>query len=278
MKFSLVQRLAALMCCLFTIYNNFGEISRDLELDKLCTTIDQTQTNCGNNALRSLLAQPITDQQILKKRQAAIAYIAQNTTLHAELNATLKTFKKQETYFQQIIQPASDVENAALADFYFSSKYAKKWNYSPACLELGCIAHFGNLCSSMVQHALAFTIFTWGLNEEHTCAVHPPKKHKHHHDHHGHKHDHHKTCNHHSHSHATSTGLKYLAQSKEFRYAFQLWHVIAQIQELYSIPAIVRSEMQCIKQLQIQLMGVARGLHLMQQINTLLQNHPELTQ
>lgn len=279
MKFSSIQQLVALLCCLL-IHTTFSEINRDLELDKLCITIDHTQTIYGNYTLKSLLAQPITNQQILENRQAAIGYIAQNTPMHEQLDALLQAFNKQESYIEQIMQPESALENAALADFYFSSSYFKQWNYSPACLELGCVAHFGNLCSSMVQHALAFAIFTWGLNEEHTCAIHPPKKHKHkdhnHDHHHHHKHDHHETCNHPSHAHATPTGFKALLQSKEFRYAFQLWHGIAQIQELYSVQAIVRSEMQCIKQLQIQLMGVARGFHVIQRIRTLLKNHPEL--
>jgi len=321
-------------------HTGFGEISRDLELDALYHTINHTQTNCGNNSLRSLLAQPITDLSTLQSRQAAIGNIAHNTKLQKQLTSLLKAFNNQEASFQQILQPASTIEHAALENFYFSSSYCKKWNYSPAYLELGLVAYFGNLCSSMVQHALALAIFTWALEEEHVCASHPkkhkeehghkhtedhacpshpkkhkedhghkhaeghtcadhPKKHKEDHGHkhaeghlcadhpkehnedHGHKHDNaekqifDQSCNHAS--HLPKTAFQLLFKSEDFKYAFQVWHTIAQIQELYSIQSIVRSDMECIKQLQVQLMDLARGIKISKHIHTILTNHPELT-
>ena len=282
MKFSSVSRLLVLMHCLLGTHATFGEINRDLELDALCATIDRTHTIYGKNALRSLLAQPITDLHILEGRQTIIGHLADTTKLHVQLNAALKAFNKQEPHFERIMQPASDIETAALENFYFSSEYCKDWNYSPARLELGYAGHCANLCSSMVQHALFFAIFTGLLEEEHVCPSHPAKDSTHNHkkkDHKHHAHDHkHKSCDHPSHSHAAPTSfIKALAQTPEFRYAFQLWHGIAQIQELYSIQGIIRADMHCIKELQIQLMGLARGSRLINQIHTLIKDHPELT-
>lgn len=281
MKFSFTTRLLVLMHCLLATQAVFGEIRRDLELDAVLTTINHTKTQYGHDALQSLLAHPITDKQVLENRQAAIAYIAQNTQLNMQLNATLQTFNKYEAHFTQIMQPASDIETAALEDFYYSSNYCKEWNYSPARLELGYAGHCANLCSSMAQHALAFAIFTWGLEEEHVCASHPAKSDTHNHkkkEHKHHNHDHkHKDCKHPSHSHAVPTGLKALMQTPQFRSAFQLWHGIAQIQEFYGICGIINADMHRIKELQIQLMSVARGVKLLNQTHTLLKKHPELT-
>ena len=134
----------------------------------------------------------------------------------------------------------------------------------------------------MVQHALAFAIFTWGLDEEHVCPSHPAKnhadKHKKHSHKHKHDHAHHDGCMHdHSHDNALISSIKTLAKSKEFKYGFQLWHGIAQIQELYSIQAIVRNDIKCFKRLQTQLMGIARGMRIMNQIHATVKDHPEIT-
>jgi hypothetical protein len=324
MNFFGIKRSLAFIYCFFAIQATFAEIARDLDLNALFTTINLAQSNHGSDALRTILAQPTSDIVVLKNRQAAIALIAHDAQFHAQLHSLLKAFGKQEPHFERIMQPASDIEIAALEEFYFSSQRFQSWNYSPAYLELGYIAHCGNLCSSMAQHALAFAIFTWGLDEKHVCHSHPaeedttPKNKKHHskkngpkddhkkehgkkHTHkdgspceksHDHNHDHKKehdknhkhddlnhpagtTCTHPA--HLPPTGFTALAQSKEFKYAFQLWHSIAQIQELYGIQAIVRADMQCIKKLQIQLMGVARGIHLLNHIHTVLKNNPGFT-
>jgi hypothetical protein len=270
MKCASVKQRVLFMCCVITMHTTFGEIYRDLELDTLCSTIDRTKTQLGFDALHSLLSHPITDQRILQSRQTAIAYLAHNTQLHAQLGTLLTQFNQHEPCFEHIMQPASDIEKAALKEFYFSSNYFKKWNYSPAGVELGYVAHCGNLCSSMVQHVLAFAIFTWGLQEQHTCAVHPPKKCSHDdHDHH-----HHHGCDH---PVPTPNAFQLLIQSTEFRQAFAWWHGIAQIQELYAVGSIIRSDLQCVKKLQAELMDISRGMHTINNIHALLENHPELT-
>jgi DNA mismatch repair ATPase MutS len=268
-----------------------AEIARDLELDAVFRAINHTQSKYGEQVLRSLLLQPLADASILHSRQEIIAHIANHAELHVQLTKLLQTFARQESHFQHALEPAGAIETATLKEFYFSSSYFASWNHSPIGLELGQIAHLGNLCSSMVQHALAFTIFTWGLNEEHVCPSHPAKEHEHSHKKKSHKHkiacnDHHHdhACTHHEHhdhnhgnsAHSTNN-IKRFAQSPEFKYAFQLWHGIAQIQELYSIQAIVRNNMKCIKELQTQLMGVSQGIRTINRIHTLLKSQPEIT-
>lgn len=337
MKFFSTTRPLALVYCLLSITSTYATIERDLELNAVLTTINHTQSNHGEQALRSLLAQPVADLDILEGRKAIIAHIANNTKLHTQLNTLLKAFAQQENHFERIAHPASDIEAATLKEFYFSSPYFAEWNYSPIGLELGQVAHFGNLCSSMVQHALSFAIFTWALDEKHVCSSCPAegpdrnhatehshehkdaashhkkndlcstkKEHSHKHKGHGHKHnkectkpdlhaakdtcseekhEHSDTCGHnHHHDNAIAhnndhhlSNFKLLAKSPEFKYAFQLWHGIAQLQELYSIQGIVRNNMRCIKELQIQLMGVARVIRIINHIHTLLQQHPEIT-
>jgi hypothetical protein len=219
----IISRASALLACtIFITHTFFANISRDLELDTLFNTINRTQTHSGKKTLRALLAQPTDNIQILQSRQAAIGCIANQPTLHTELHSALQQFNHYESCFQNMTRQSSIIEKAALSEFYFSSSYFKQWNYSPVGLELGQIAHFGNLCSSLVQHGLAFAIFTWGLEEEHVCAVHPSKKHAHKdkckthdHDHkHNHKHDH--KC---SHSHATPSVIKALVTSPGFKQA-----------------------------------------------------------
>lgn len=290
MKFFSTTRLLTLVYCLLSITSTYATIERDLELNAVFSTINHTQSNHGEYTLRSLLAQPIADLETLDGRKSIIAHIANNTKLHTQLNTLLKAFAAQEGNFERIAHPATDIEATTLQEFYFSSPYFAQWNYSPLGLELGQVAHLGNLCSSMMQHALSFAIFTWILEEQHVCSSHPAKEHTHEHKKYDnkhkdkskkdtckkddHKHDH--TCKN-DHHHTQATGLRALAKSPEFKYAFQLWHGIAPLQELYSIQAIVRNNMKCIKKLQTQLMGVAHVIRIINHMHTVLQQHPEIT-
>lgn len=287
---------AFVLLCFFTTQPALAEISRDLDFNALFTSINFTQSDYGKNALITIFTQPTSDITVLKNRQAAIAQIADDAHLQTHLQTLLKAFNKAEPHLESIMQPANGIETATLEPFYFSSAPFQSWNYSPAGLELGQIAHFGNLCSSMAQHALAYAIFTWGLEEEHVCAAHPAKKHSHHdrkpdhkkdedkHDHaekkdkhKEHKHAHGETCNHHSHD-VTPHFFKTLAQSKQFRYAFHVWHAVAQVQEAYSIQAIVRAEMQSVKQLQVQLINLAYAVKTLKLTYILIKDRPELVE
>jgi len=285
MKFFSIIRLLPIIYLFISTTPFYAEITRDLDLNAIFTTINYTQSNQGGYALRSLLAQPITDLTILEGRKEIISHLAQNATLSGKLTTLLKAFANNENDFERMLQPVSDIENAAFQEFYFSNSYLREWNYSPLHLELGQIAYLGNLCSSMVQHALAFAIFTWGLDEEHVCPSHPAKDHTDKHKNHSHKHKHKEDghthndkCNHnHAHDDASISSIKKLFKSKEFKYGFQLWHGIAQLQELYSIQAIVRNNMKCIKELQTHLMGIARGIRIINHIHATLKNYPEIT-
>ena len=259
----------------------YADIKQDLDFDAIFTAIDYTHSNYGKQALHSLLDYPLADALVLQSRQTIIAHIAQDTKLYAQLNHLLHTFARQESHFEQMMQTPNDIETVALKPFYFSSSTFASWNYSPAGLELGHLAYMGNLCSSMAQHALMFAIFTWCLDEEHVCPSHPAKNNHcsdhHHHDHDCTDHTHH---HHHApdHAHYTFThSLKKLARSPEFKYVFQWWHTIAQIQELYSIQAIVRNNLKCLQEIQIQLMGIARGLRIVEDMYSTVKNHPEIT-
>ena len=265
--------------CLFVSPTLFAEINRDLELDALFTKINHTQTIHGSKELQTLLTNPTDDIQTLSSRQSIIAYIVKNENFHAKLNSLLKNIHTHESYFEHIFKDASDIETAALKEFYFSHPYFKQWNYNPAYLELGQVAYLANLCSSLVQHSITYAIFTLGLEEEHTCAIHQPKKHDH--KKHSHK-DHHKhhdgVCTHDSHqtNNALLNNLKTFAKSPNVRYAFHMWHTIAQLQELYSIQAIVRNHCNCITEIQTQLIGIANGLRTVNALYATLQDHPEI--
>jgi hypothetical protein len=325
----------------------FADIIRDLEIDSVFSKINLTKTCYGSKTLQSLLENPTNNAKTLKKRQAIIAYIAENETIHHKISSLLTHFGEQEKHFQSMFQPSTDIETTMFENFYFSHDAFKNWNYSPAHLELGQVAYFGNLCSSLVQHSLSFAIFTWGLEEEHVCSVHPPKKHAHGHKHdkkkdkkhshddkpkhtdssscaynhdhsqcthdtehsiskdthhhhhaapssnHAHNHSHctHDTehsitkdthhnheCNHHHHAAPSSNNIfQTLFKSSAFRSAFQAWHTIAQIQELYAIQSVVRNHLKCITELQSQLIGIAHGMRTLRQIHALIKNHPEIS-
>ena len=292
----------------------FSEINRDLEIDVLYEHMNHTKTNIGAQKLHFLLSNPINELETLQARQNIISYIAEHNNLHTKLSALLNTFSKNEKQLEQIVQPSTEIEATFLENLYFSHDSLQKYNHSPFYLELGQVAYFGNLCSSLVQHALAFAIFTWGLDEEHVCINHPAKKtsHTHNHKDHAHKekkhkHDHkheadkhtrhedhapkqhnhdHKTCpqshttnDHHCDhpSHASHNIFKTLAQSPTFRYAFQLWHVVAQVQELYAIQAVVRHHLKCIIAMQDQLIGVANSIRTLKKLHVVLEEHPEIS-
>jgi len=353
---TIMKRFSAIHSLLFIYFSMitttfYAEITRDLELNAVFASIDNTQSQHGQKALRTILANPTSDVATLNGRQAAINRFMQDRNLNTYMHTLLQKFTAQEKHFMRALKPVSDIEKTALKDFYFSSTSLKDWNYSPAYLELGQIAHLGNLCSSMVQHALAFAIFTWALEEEHVCDSHHAKKPHDHKKDHGdkkhvpkiatkpalntdlfdrneiaalgidisnncempllttdlydrneitmlgissnapikanasvkthkkdHKHDHGETCSHdHSAENAFVGAIKSLARSPEFRYAFSIWHGVAQIQEIYSIQAIVRKNLKCITEMQTQLMGIARGMNVLNQIYAKLKDYPEIT-
>lgn len=194
MKFYVLKKSTLVLLFIAIPQILLAEISRDLELESIYTTIKHTRTIHGGKALQNILATPISDREVLQNRQTAIAGIAHNPALYHQLTLLLDTFSTQEPHFEQIIQPVTDIESAAIENFYFSSDYFKNWNYSPTHLELGQIGYLCNLCSSLAQHSLSFAIFTWGLDEQHSahctsCPPEEPKNKQKKHDHpHGHNH------------------------------------------------------------------------------------------
>jgi len=271
------KKQSILLISLFFINHTlFTNIAGDLELGSFFTTINRTQTNHGKKALKALLANPIDNKEILCTRQTAIEHIVTIPLLREQLTTTLQQFHRYESSFRKINNQPDAIENAALSEFYFSSSYFKKWNYSPIGLELGHIAHIGNLCSSVIQHALAFAIFTWGFQEEHTCAVHPGKQHKKHTHDHTHHHHHSESCTH-SHASTTHNMLTSFLLLPGVKVAFQAWHSVAQIQELYAVQTIIRNNLHCIKKIQAEMMELAHGIHTIKRIHALVDHHPEIT-
>ncbi len=259
---------------------------------------------------RNLLVSPVSDVTLLRDRQSVIAHFCDDTCVHGKLIAALKNFSKDELNFNKAFAQTSSVENVALEDFYFSSDRFKQWNESPIALELGQVAHFANLMSSSVQHLLTMLIFDWGLGEKHDCGgcpsdhahdhhhhhhigkkkkhdhAHAPHEHgghdhhnqdhghdmhnEHGHDHHNHDHDH-DMHNDENKVHVKSSYKDYL---KRFLFA---WHGIAQVQDLYSVYTITRKDLTVIKELQQQLMTVARGLRTIKSVHALLKDQQEIT-
>jgi DNA mismatch repair ATPase MutS len=275
MKFSQIQQLLALMCCM-TIHTTFGEISRDLELDAFFNKINYTQTMHGSKALQNLLANPTDNLQTLQSRQCLISHIIEDESLYANLNDLLHQFSTHEPYFENMLQQASDIETVALEDFYFSHSYFKEWNYCPTCLELGQFAYFCNLCSSLVQHSLTYAVFTLGLGEEHLCS--DPHHHHHHHDHKDKTNENNVPKENKKKQNPLLKKLKTFAKSPSIRYAFHIWHIIAQAQELYSIQAIMRNHCNCITEIQKQLIGIANGMRTLHTFYTILEDHSEITE
>lgn len=275
MKMS-IRGILSFFCLAFIPQLLWADINQDLEIEKLYTQINQTATDSGAREFYYLLLNPTSNRETLKNRQHIIAHIIENNDLYAQLSTTLQAFATHEKHLNQLLQPETKLEAALLENFYFSHDYFRKYNHNPLYLELGQVGYLANLCSSLVQHGLAFAIFTWGLEEEHTCAVHPPKKHKHHHKKHDHNHDHgHHACKHHHHH--SKNFFRQLAQSPSFRYIFQAWHAIAQIQELYAIQSVVRNHFKTIGEMQAQLMQTAQAIDALRQVQTILDQHPEIS-
>jgi len=315
MSISPKKTVLLLFSLIFTSQFILSEINRDLELEAVYHQINLTRTHTGAEKLHHLLFNPTDNIDTLLSRQSAIAQILENEEFYGQISFLLSAFSKNETALERISQPSTEIEAAFLDDLYFSHDSLKKYNHDPLYLELGQLAYFGNLCSSLVQHALAFAIFTWGLEEDHSahCSSCPPKEDKHDHakkdadknKNHDHKDKHHdkdkkekhakhdhgnEKCNdsnctqsHHHHDHSAhhhhkkpSNPFQILAQSPGFRKAFGLWHGVAQIQELYAIQGIVRNHLKNIMEIQTQLMEVARSIRIMHHTHALLEKHPQL--
>lgn len=186
-----------------------SEINRDLEIELFYDRINQTKTHIGAQQLHHLLTNPINNRQVLEGRQQIIGQLVENSDLCSQLSTLLTNFSKNENGLENISRPSTDIESTALENLYFSHDSLKKYNHDPLYLELGQVAYFGNLCSSLVQHSLSYAIFTWGLEEKHSdiCTSCPPEDHDHKHHHkkpHTHAHDAHKKDKHH-HDHSGCT-------------------------------------------------------------------------
>jgi len=290
----LLQKTTLIATLLITAHACFAHIAQDLELDALFATINYTHTHYGKNVLYTLLHNPTDNIKTLKARQNIINNLYHDAILSSSLCESLDILNNYAPYYERIIHKISPVEEAALSEFYFSSTYCKQWNYSPAKLELGQCAHFGNLFSSVAQHALTFALFTWGLGEEHVCDTHPAKKDKHH-DHHHDEHAELKNDEHHGESleskhtkphknkHKKCSArhddnlIKAFFASPGVRQTFQLWHSVAQIQELYAFQAIVRNKLNALQSLQKEMIGLAHALKMIQCIYSSIKNNPNIT-
>jgi len=245
----------------FLLQNISADIIRDLEIDKIFTTIDTTKTSYGKKQLHTILTHPTNNIEILTQRQTLIQECANNSQLSDALQRELSTFNTYEPALHKLFQPTDSVKDAALEQFYFASSFCKKFNTHPALLECGLIGHLANLMGSTIQHTLTLIILTKYL-DDHTC---------------------HAGCSHeHGIIESFTKNIKQIFNNKKpkkkrIKSAVQTWHVLAQIQELYAVQSIIRNELSVIRHLQEQLVALANGIHSIKNIHTLLQNAPHIT-
>ncbi len=195
-----------------------SEINRDLEIEALYDRINQTKTHIGAQQLHHLLMNPINKRETLESRQRIIEQLVENSDLCSQLSTLLIKFNKNENGLANISRPSTNIESTTLENFYFSHHSLKKYNHNPLYLELGQVAYLGNLCSSLVQHAISYAIFTWILEENHNvhCTSCPSDTHKHEHKKpHTDKHytDNPKKNKHHDHAHDHKTKDKEHSQN-----------------------------------------------------------------
>ncbi len=146
----------------------------------LISAIDRTSTKIGYQTLKEMLANPISDIDLLQDRQAIITYLLENKNLKATIQTLLKNFALWENTLA-LENNADPVCQRIISNFYFKNKYTQWLNNYPAGLELGRVAHVANLAAPLLEHLVMHFLISDKLHQKlGMCCGHG----HHHHDHH----------------------------------------------------------------------------------------------
>lgn len=286
-----MKKLILLTFLIFISHQTHTTIQQDLKIDDLYTSINYTNTKAGAHTLKNILYNPTDNLATLTKRQTVIRYLDSNKKIQKQLTKDLLHYSHYENIIERFSDRSALLTLNDLHEFYFSSTgYCKTLNASPFYLNLGHIAYYANLLSSVVQHALLFAIVKYGLKKDAPCCeahAHTHKKkdsHCHNHscsDNHHHDHDHkphaHETHHHEGTHKEPHNAFQSFITSSTFDTIFNGWHTIAQFQEIYAIQAITRSNVRRIKHTQTELIKLAAAVTKIKNIYALIHNISAIT-
>jgi DNA mismatch repair protein MutS len=157
----------------------------------LCDKLDYTFTQRGKEAFRTLLRTPLTDRKLLQERQTIVKRLVNEQELLDALSKELVRFKDNEPMLDTFWQEESEMNKAALRDFYFYWHSLKNLNTSPLWLDIKQIIHGISMFAPVVEHAVLHYLVSKELknylgvpccSEDHDTHDHNKHKHKHKHD------------------------------------------------------------------------------------------------
>lgn len=128
------------------------------------SALDRTRTTMGRIALTKLLASPLTNTSILKKRQAFLARLLNDDTLFTQLDTLLTDYAKHESSLLSLTQPNDPLLQKDLQNLFYTGNV---FSISPTAMSLQKHlddALFVGVSSMSILAALSFALLIWSYH------------------------------------------------------------------------------------------------------------------
>lgn len=142
---------------------------KELQLDRLVTVLDRTQTAFGKWGLTHLL-HPVSDQKEIEQRQKIIVFLVENPKILHHFQKQLNEIKKYEDSLLAYWDP-QDQLNADCEQFYYALPgLRKRLNKSPLALNLGVATQMvdagKSLLMSLCLQGVSDEVWAWTTDKQ----------------------------------------------------------------------------------------------------------------
>lgn len=222
--------------------------------------LDRTETLYGKAALEYVLKNPLSKIEDLNIRQQAIKYLVDESLLFSQIEKELKQFKEGESELISFQETEDSIRKAALEEFFFKFKLLKRYNNSPAMLNIKQMIKVINLSFPLIEHLTLHYFLSEAFKKKFNIGC-CGSDHKHEHDD---EHDH-------KHKHASSLTI---ALYKSYNVVHLLFHCFG-VKELIGH---IYQKVTLIKELQKKLISISKCIKSLKNIYYLIFLHPEVYQ
>lgn len=138
---------------------------QDTPENHVFANLDKTKTISGKIALQTMLAQPISDIESLKKRQNFIKLLIENDSLHTSINEMLEKIRDGEKEFLSLIDTLQAEVEFYYNEVMFSSRWTKALNKN-AMLMQPCTYMIASreLCQKIATDLLLAVYFSYQID------------------------------------------------------------------------------------------------------------------
>lgn len=249
------------LCNQNPIISNQEEVDLDLFSSSnpisVFSTLNRTQTLCGESAFKNMLKNPVSNTEILNNRQATIKELIHEISLSQKINNELKQFKKSELKFLSLQSQQDPIIKAALHEFFFKSQFLTKFNNHPLALNAHQLFQFTNLSFPLLEHLTLHFLISSAMKKKYKIGCCGSD--------HGHSHGHKK----HHHAPPTQTALA----------LYKVYNIIHLLIHCFGIKSLIGHAYQKIhllKKLQQNLIATSQCIRSLNNIFNLISNHPSI--